>query len=66
MNLGLLGPLEGAPAGTLGSPTVRAVLCRLAPRAGHGVPTGVIEAAWWGDEPPASARQAIQGDVSTW
>ncbi len=67
MNLGLLGPLEleGASAPVLGSPKVRALLCLLALRVGRGVPTEAIEEALWGDEPPASARKAIQGYVST-
>jgi predicted ATPase/DNA-binding SARP family transcriptional activator len=66
MNVGLLGPLEvqGVPARALGSPKVRGLLCLLALRVGRGVATEAIEAALWGEEPPASARKAVQGYVS--
>ena len=42
----------------------RALLVALALRAGRVVPPGILVAALWGDQPPATARRTLQSHVS--
>jgi DNA-binding SARP family transcriptional activator len=63
----LLGPLqafvEGKPV-ELGAPKQRALLAHLLLRANEAVPVERLVDALWPEEPPASARHAIQVYVS--
>ncbi len=63
----VLGPLEaivdGRPA-RLGGPRQRAVLAVLLLRAGEVVPCSVLVDAVWGNDPPDSATNLLQGYVS--
>lgn len=68
MEFRLLGPLEvvddeGRPL-ALGGPRHRAVLGLLARDAGRVVPSSAIVDALYGDEPPPTAVNAVQGYVS--
>ena len=64
---GVLGPLQafvdGRPA-RLGGPRQRAVLATLLLRAGQVVPIPVLVDAVWGEEPPGSVGNLLQGYVS--
>ncbi|MFW6693359.1 AfsR/SARP family transcriptional regulator [Streptomyces sp. MAR4 CNX-425] len=68
VELRVLGPV-GVWAGgrRLGPDTAqdRAVLAMLALEAGHVVPVARLERALWGGTPPASARNAVQGRISS-
>jgi len=67
VSYGVLGPLEalvdGRPA-RLGGQRPRAVLAVLLLRSGQVVPTPVLIDAVWGDSPPSSAANLVQGYVS--
>jgi DNA-binding SARP family transcriptional activator len=63
----ILGPLEavadGVPA-TLGGPRQRAVLAILLAHANEAVPIGRLIDGVWGDHPPETAENIVQGYVS--
>lgn len=63
----VLGPLEatvdGRPA-RLGGPRARAVLAMLLLRAGQVVPARVLVDAVWGERPPVSSGNLLQGYIS--
>ena len=63
----VLGPLEatvdGRPA-RLGGPRARAVLAMLLLRAGQVVPARVLVDAVWGEPPPVSSGNLLQGYIS--
>jgi len=63
----ILGPLEavadGVPA-TLGGPRQRAVLAILLAHANEAVPIGRLIDGVWGDQPPETAENIVQGYVS--
>jgi DNA-binding SARP family transcriptional activator len=64
----ILGPLEavvadGVPA-TLGGPRQRAVLAILLAHANEAVPMGRLIDGVWGDHPPETAENIVQGYVS--
>jgi DNA-binding SARP family transcriptional activator len=67
MNLAVLGPLEvdldGRPM-TIGAAKERALLSVLAIRAGRAASMEEIVDFLWGEDPPRSARQAVQTYVS--
>src|SRR5664279_5842965 len=62
----VLGPLEatvdGRPA-RLGGPRARAVLAMLLLRAGQVVPARVLVDAVWGERPPVSSGNLLQGYI---
>jgi predicted ATPase/DNA-binding SARP family transcriptional activator len=63
----LLGPLEALVEGepvSLGAPKQRALLAQLLLRANEAVPVERLVDALWPEEPPASARHAVQVYVS--
>src|SRR5690349_2915253 len=63
----VLGPLEAhvdGRAARLGGPRQRAVLAVLLLRAGQVVPAAVLIDAVWGDDPPDTAGNLLQGYVS--
>jgi DNA-binding SARP family transcriptional activator len=63
----ILGPLEARSVGRrleLGGPRQRSVLAVLLLRAGEVVPTGALIDEVWGDEPPETAVNLLQGYVS--
>lgn len=67
VELRLLGPLEalvGGEAASLGPPKQRALLAHLLLKANEAVPVERLVDALWPEEPPASARHAIQVYVS--
>ncbi|MGP0031702.1 MAG: BTAD domain-containing putative transcriptional regulator [Acidimicrobiales bacterium] len=67
LEIGLLGPLQVAVAGTVTSitaPKARAVLALLALRIGSAVTTGDLEWALWGDDEPRTADTALRGYIS--
>ena len=67
MDIRILGPLEVLDNGRaleLGGAKQRAVLALLAVNANHAVSTDQLVLALWEDEPPESARKAIQVYVS--
>ena len=67
MTVGILGPLEVTAGETripLGARGRRAVLALLALQPGRVVPVGSMLDALWGDDPPASAENLVQGYVS--
>ena len=67
MDIHILGPLEVLDNGRaleLGGAKQRAVLALLAVNANHAVSTDQLVLALWDDEPPESARKAIQVYVS--
>jgi WD40 repeat protein/DNA-binding SARP family transcriptional activator len=55
---------EGNGSITLGGPKQRAVLAHLLLRANHLVPTDVLIDEVWGEEPPETARNALQSYAS--
>jgi DNA-binding SARP family transcriptional activator/WD40 repeat protein len=55
---------EGNGSITLGGPKQRAVLAQLLLRANHLVPADVLIDEVWGDEPPETARNALQSYAS--
>src|SRR5829696_257273 len=67
MEFRLLGPLEAADHGeliALGPTKRRALLALLLLNLGRAMPIGGLVDELWGDDPPASARKAIQIHVS--
>ena len=67
IELKVLGPMEGLEGGRpveLGGPKRRLVLAHLILRANHVVPVEALVDSLWGDDPPASARGAIQSHIS--
>src|SRR3982750_257870 len=67
MELRLLGPLEVRDAGgplALGGLQQRAVLAMLALHLNELVSTDVLVDGLWGDQPPASATNIVQGYIS--
>jgi DNA-binding SARP family transcriptional activator/WD40 repeat protein len=64
----VLGSIEVVEEGNgsigLGGPKQRAVLAHLLVRANHLVPTGVLIDEVWGEEPPETARNALQSYAS--
>ncbi len=63
----ILGPLEAGSVGRrleLGGPRQRSVLAVLLLRAGEVVPAGALIDEVWGDEPPETAVNLLQGYVS--
>jgi predicted ATPase/DNA-binding SARP family transcriptional activator len=61
----ILGPLEVEGVSALGGPKQRALLARLALEAGRVVPVERLVDDLWPDEPPETARHALQVYVST-
>jgi predicted ATPase/DNA-binding SARP family transcriptional activator len=61
----ILGPLEVEGVSALGGPKQRALLARLLLAAGHVVPAERLVDDLWPDEPPETARHALQVYVST-
>src|SRR5215207_7170919 len=55
---------EGNGSITLGGPKQRAVLAHLLLRANHLVPADVLIDEVWGEEPPETARNALQSYAS--
>jgi WD40 repeat protein/serine/threonine protein kinase/class 3 adenylate cyclase len=67
IELNILGPLEVLEEGRpveLGGPKRRLILAYLILRANHVVPVEALVDGLWGDDPPASARGAIQSHIS--
>jgi DNA-binding SARP family transcriptional activator len=68
MEFHVLGSVEVVQNGNgsiqLGGPKQRAVLAHLLLRANHLVPTEVLIDEVWGDEPPETARNAVQSYAS--
>ncbi|MFD9703257.1 BTAD domain-containing putative transcriptional regulator [Lentzea sp. NPDC059081] len=67
MHVGILGPVEAhSPDGkiAIGGPRPRTLLALLAVRAGDIVPLDRLVDELYGDEPPADAANALQGQVS--
>lgn len=67
VNYSLLGPLEAVVDGRsarLGGPRQRAVLAVLLLRDGQVVPPDVLVDTVWGDDPPGTATNLLQGYVS--
>ncbi len=67
VSYGVLGPLEATVDGRpvrLGGQRPRAVLAVLLLRSGQVVPTPVLIDAVWGNDPPSSAANLVQGYVS--
>jgi predicted ATPase/DNA-binding SARP family transcriptional activator len=67
VELGVLGPLEARVEGepvSLGAPKQRALLAQLLLRANEAVPVERLVDALWPEDPPASARHAVQVYVS--
>jgi DNA-binding SARP family transcriptional activator len=63
----MLGPLEAVVEGrpvTLGAPRQRALLALLLTQPNRVVPTSRLIDMLWGDEPPASAANLVQGAIS--
>jgi DNA-binding SARP family transcriptional activator/WD40 repeat protein len=64
----ILGPIEVSEDGSgpipLGGPKQRAVLAHLLLRANHLVPTEVLIDEVWGEQPPETARNALQSYAS--
>jgi predicted ATPase/DNA-binding SARP family transcriptional activator len=61
----ILGPLEVEGVSALGGPKQRALLARLLLQAGRVVPVERLVDDLWPDEPPETARHALQVYVST-
>jgi predicted ATPase/DNA-binding SARP family transcriptional activator len=61
----ILGPLEVEGVATLGGPKPRALLARLALEAGRVVPVERLVDDLWPEEPPKTARHALEVYVST-